>query len=178
MIAIYSEAHAQSLDNEAGVASGHYDVELSEAGRKHAAGEKSRRYAGIELDAVFTSDLRRAYETAQIMFQGDDVPIITDPRLRECDYGDMTRRPRSEIEGMRARHVGEPFPNGESYEQAMVRMKDFLDDLAAGYEDKTVLIVGHIATHWGLEYWIEGVPLAELVAASRRYSSRYEFDGL
>ena len=178
LITVYSEAHAQSLDNEASIASGHYDVELSETGRKQAAGEKSQRYAGIELDAVFTSDLRRAYETARIMFRGVDVPIIPDPRLRECDYGDMTRRPRSEIEGVRARHLGKPFPNGESYEQAMLRMKGFLDDVAADYGGKTVLIVGHIATRWGLEYWIDGVPLTELVAAPPRYSSRYQFERL
>ena len=96
MISIYFEGHATTSDNEASVASEHNDVDLSAAGRSQAAGEKRSRYESIEFDAVFTSGLSRAYKTAQLMFEGKDVPIVQDARLRECDYGDLTQWPREE----------------------------------------------------------------------------------
>ena len=129
MIAIYFEGHAITSDNEARVASGHNNVDLSERGRSPAAGEKRRRYESIEIDTVFTSDLRRAYETAKLMFEGEDVPIIQDARLRECDYGDLTQRPRAEMEAVRAQSISNPFPNGESLERVMERMKSKVDPI-------------------------------------------------
>ena len=164
MISIYFEGHATTPDNEASVASGHNDVDLSEAGRRQAAGEKRSRYENIEFDAVFTSDLSRAFETAQIMFEGKNVPIIKDARLRECDYGDLTQRPRVEMELVRARSILDPFPNGESLEQVMARMKSFIDDLAKDSTYHQILIIGHAGTLWGLENHINGVSLSKLIS--------------
>ena len=97
LITIFLEGHAITSDNEAGLASGHNDVELSQAGRSQAAGEKRQRYESIKIDTVFTYDLRRAYETAQIMFERKNVPIIQDARLRLWDYGNFTQRSRAEV---------------------------------------------------------------------------------
>ena len=163
MISIYFEGHATTPDNEANVASGHNDVDLSEAGCRQAAGEKRSRYESIEFDAVFTSDLSRAYKTAQLMFEGKDVPIIQDSRLRECDYGDFTQRPREEMKHIRARSIFDPFPNGESLQQVMTRMKSFIEDLAKDNAYHQILIVGHAGTLWGLENHINGVPLSKLI---------------
>ena len=81
------ETHSISEDNERGIASGWYHSKLSERGRSLARelGER-RRADGIQ--AVFTSDLGRAVETATIAFEGSGVPILCDWRLRECDYGE------------------------------------------------------------------------------------------
>ena len=97
LITIFLEGHAITSDNEAGLASGHNDIELSQAGRSQAAGEKRQRYESIKIDTVFTYDLRRAYETAQIMFERKNVPIIQDARLRSWDYGNLTQRSRAEV---------------------------------------------------------------------------------
>lgn len=159
MITVYFEPHAISLDNEAGVASGHHDVELSESGRRMAAELKAPRVADLGIDAVYTSDLKRAYDTAVIMFAGSEVPIARDSRLRECDYGEMTRNPRDEVFAMREKYISEPFPGGESYEQVMERIKEFLSQLKAEKEGETIFIIGHSATYIGLEYWINGSPI-------------------
>ena len=164
MITIYFEGHATTSDNEASVASGHNDVDLSERGRYQAAGEKRQRYENIEFDTVFTSDLSRAYDTAKLMFEGKTIPIIQDARLRECDYGDLTQRPRAEMEAVRAQSIFEPFPNGESLEQVMERMKSFVDDLSRNYQDKQVLVIGHAGTLWGLEHHVNGIPLTKLIS--------------
>ena len=173
MITIYFEGHATTSDNEASVASGHNDVDLSERGRHQAAGEKRRRYENIEFDTVFTSDLSRAYDTAKLMFEGKDIPIIQDARLRECDYGDLTQRPRAEMEAVRTQSISEPFPNGESLEQVMDRMKSFIDDLSQTYPDQQVLIIGHAGTLWGLENNINSIPLPKLISGDFSDTGRF-----
>ncbi|MDI5938350.1 histidine phosphatase family protein, partial [Micromonospora sp. DH15] len=84
---IVFETHSWSEDNDRGVATGWLPGRLSARGRALAAelGDR-RRHDGIA--AVFTSDLRRAVETAEVAFGGTGIPVLYDWRLRECDYGD------------------------------------------------------------------------------------------
>lgn len=163
MITIIFESHATTFDNENHLASGHYDTELSPLGTKQAK-ELGKRYKNNHFDAIFCSDLQRSYKTAEIAF-GDRFPIIKDKRLRECDYGDLTRHPSSEVDPLKVKHITDPFPNGESYDQALERMKDFLEDLKKNYDGRKVMIIGHRATQYGLEYWIKGADLKTLVTA-------------
>src|SRR5262249_48633114 len=113
MVTLFYSPHMTSVDNEAKRASGHADVPLATAGRQQAR-ELGGHYAEHELDAVFCSDLQRALTTAQIAFQGRQVAIIPDARLREYDYGEMTQYPVSEVEKEFSRRITEPFPGGES----------------------------------------------------------------
>jgi broad specificity phosphatase PhoE len=79
------ETHATSFDNEAGLASGWFDVGVSATGEEQARSLGVRR-RNDHLAAVFCSDLTRAVRTAEIAVGDRAVPIIPDPRLRECDY--------------------------------------------------------------------------------------------
>jgi len=63
LITVYYSPHATSVDNEAGRASGHADVPLSIKGLQQAE-ELGAHYAAIPLDAVYCSDLQRAYRTS------------------------------------------------------------------------------------------------------------------
>ncbi len=162
MITIVFETHSTSVDNQARLASGHHGAALSALGEQQAK-ELGQRYRDEVIDAVFCSDLQRSYRTAEIAFERRTVPIIRDVRLRECDYGDWTRKSSEEVQAEGPRRVTTPFPNGESYEQAAARMKNFLEDLSRDYGGKKVLIVGHRATHYGLEHWISGRSLEEIV---------------
>lgn len=164
MLKIVFEIHASSLDNEAGLASGHYDVELLPTGEKQAR-ELGRRYRHGELKAVYCSDLRRSYRTAKLAFESRDLDILRDPRLREYDYGKLTRQPREAIEAVRARHMEQPFPGGASYRQAVMRLQSALSDMCEYDEGFCMLIIGHRATQYGLEHWLKGVPLVEAVRA-------------
>lgn len=163
MITIYYQGHANTADNEAGVASGHHDVELSESGRVQARDVIAPRYADVDIDAVFCSDLRRAYETAQIVLEGREIPITKDARLRECDYGDLTRHPRREVGKARTSAITQPFPNGESFEQVAERVSSFLADVRKTHDGQTILIIGHSATYWGLRHLIDETPLTEAI---------------
>lgn len=165
MVTIVFESHGTTFDNEAGLSSGLYDVALSPLGERQAK-ELGERYKDEHFDAIFCSELQRSYRTAEIAFAGRSIPIIKDARLNECDYGDLTRRPSSEVQPRRGEFIEKPFPGGESYTQTATRMKDFLRDLLVSYDSKKVMIIGHRATQYGLEHWIKSVPLKEAVTAS------------
>jgi broad specificity phosphatase PhoE len=172
MTTIWFETHATSLDNEAGLASGHADVDLSPAGVEQALA-LGRRYGSIAVDLVVTSDLRRAWHTAELAF-GDRVPILRDPRLRECDYGDLTRAPASEIDRRRLEAVSSPFPNGESYMEATGRVRRCLSDLVQGRPGAMVLI-GHRATFYALEHLLKGTPLEAIVVAPWKWQPGWRY---
>lgn len=174
MINLFFEAHGTTLDNEAHVASGHYDVELSDLGKEQAK-QLGERYQNKLIDAIFCSDLQRSYKTAEIAFAGKNIPIIQDARLKECNYGDWTGHPSGEVATEKGQRVSIPFPNGESYEQTCNRMKNFLDELNAKYDGKTVLIIGHRATQYGLEHWIKGVPILKAVTDSWQWQPGWEY---
>ena len=159
---LFFESHATSLDNEAGLASGWFDVDLSPAGEEQARQLGARR-RGDDLAAVFCSDLRRSFRTAAIAFADRAVPILRDARLRECDYGDLTRRPTIEIEQQRLAHLADPFPGGESYQQVVDRVGAWLRDAVREYGASTVLVVGHRAPFYALEHLVTGVTLHDAV---------------
>lgn len=155
--------HGTTFDNEARLSSGWNDVELSPLGIKQSQ-EMGERYKNERFDAIFCSDLQRAYRSGEIAF-GDRFLIIRDTRLRECDYGDFTQHPSSEVDAQKLKRIREPFPNGESYEQTSERMREFLEDLLKNYDGKKVMIIGHRATQYGLERWIGGLPLEKVISA-------------
>lgn len=173
MITIIFEAHGTTFDNEAHVSSGHNDVALSSLGVKQSK-EMGERYKNDKFDAIFCSDLKRSYESAEIGF-GTMWPIIQDARLRECDYGDFTQHPSEEVDAEKQGRIYTPFPNGESYVETTERIRSFLSDLLQNYDDKRVMIIGHRATQYGLENLINGVPLETLVSTKFVWQPGWEY---
>lgn len=158
------ETHATSLDNEAGLASGWFDVALSPTGEAQAR-ELGARRRDDHLAAIFCSDLSRSFRTAEIAFGDGSVPIVRDARLRECDYGDLTRRPVSEIEQRRLQHLVDPFPNGESYRQVADRVSEWLSASLPHIAAGPVLVIGHRATFYALEHLLNGVTLHHAITS-------------
>jgi broad specificity phosphatase PhoE len=146
---------------------------LSELGIKQSH-ELGERYKNDHFDAIFCSDLLRSYKTAELAF-GNKFPIIKDARLRECDYGDLTCHPSSEVDAEKPKRISVPFPNGESYEDTAKRMKSFLENLLKNYDGKKVMIVGHRATQYGLEHWVKGVPITEAVTAPWKWQPGWTY---
>jgi broad specificity phosphatase PhoE len=158
------ETHSTSVDNEAGLASGWFDAGLSARG-EHQARQLGHRHRHNPITAVFCSDLARAFRTAEIAFGDRGVAIVREARLRECDYGALTRHPASEIDRARALHIATPFPGGESYQQVVDRTASWLAELTAAFAGQSVLVIGHRATFYALEHLIGRVPLVDAVAA-------------
>lgn len=161
---IVFETHAISTDNEAGIATGWLEGQLSEEGRRLARRLGDRR-RGEWIDTVYTSDLGRAIETAVLAFGDSGIPIRRDARLRECNYGSLNGGRVIEVERERIKRIDEPFPGGESYRQTVERTRSFLGDVAVEHGSGRIVVIGHSATRWALDHLLKGVPLEVLVGA-------------
>lgn len=161
--------HGETSYNAAGRLQGHTDIALSETGREQARLLSRRLAAAWPLatkepslsrfpipppTAIFSSDLSRAYETAQILREGvpalQSLTIRQTPLLRERSYGSWEGFTAPEA---RLRTGTEEPPDGESYEQAAERMYEAFATLRAAAaetappgETKTLLVVGHGGT--------------------------------
>jgi broad specificity phosphatase PhoE len=160
MIDVWFESHGTTLDNEAKKASGWNDVDLSELGMKQAK-ELLDRARERNITAIFCSDLQRSVKTAIPTAEALQIPIYVDRRLRECDYGDMTGQQSSIIEAERPKRIDTPFPNGQSLRQCVLAMEAFCTELRQSFDNKTILIIGHRATQYGLEVFGAGKTLEE-----------------
>jgi alpha-ribazole phosphatase/probable phosphoglycerate mutase len=147
---------------------------LSAAGRRQAA-ELGDRRRNDGIAAAVVSDLARAQETAQIAFAGSDLEIITDARLRECNYGRLNGAPVATLHGQRARHVWDPWPDGESYLDVVERTRRLLDDLVARWSESRVLLIGHSANKWALDHLLLGADLEELAGAGMDWRPGWEY---
>lgn len=145
MITIIFEPHSTTIDNEASLSSGWNDIDLSQLGEKQTV-ELLERCRERKLDVIFSSDLQRAYKTAVPTAEALELPIYVDRRLRECDYGELTQKDKHDVDGQKADRITTPFPGGESYQQCMDRMAEFLEYLKSTFDGKTIMIIGHRAT--------------------------------
>ncbi|WP_262701644.1 MULTISPECIES: histidine phosphatase family protein [Streptomyces] len=171
---IVYETHSITEDNENGIATGWLPGRLSAAGRRLAA-ELGDRRRHDNLAAVFVSDLHRAVETAQIAFAGTTIPIHQDPRLRECDYGELNGCPVTTLAPERSRHIDVSFPGGQSYRQVIAATRDFLHDLAADWSGHRVLIIAHSANRWALDCLLTGASIEDLVDAPFRWQDGWHY---
>lgn len=170
---IIFESHATTEDNEAQLASGWYDTKLSDMGTKQA-NELGKRYNSQDFDVIFCSDLQRSYKTAEIAFY-NTIPLIRDSRLRECNYGNLTRSPMKDIQALKTTALTKPFPEGESFHDTSKRMKSFLKDLLKNYHGKKILLIGHRATQYGLDEHINHLTLEEAVMAPWKWQPGWKY---
>lgn len=175
MVTIWFEPHSTTLDNEAKLASGWYDVDLSELGKAQSL-ELLERCKDRNLDAIFCSDMQRAVKSAIPTAEQLKLPIYVDRRLRECDYGTFTHKDKKTVDAEKIARIIEPFPEGESYKQCIERVGEFLVWLKERYDGKTVLIIGHRATHYGLDHYILGYPPEKCVTDPWEWQPGWRFE--
>ena len=173
-IELVFETHSTSEDNERGRATGWLPGRLSPQGRVQARHLGQRR-ADDRIAAVFCSDLARAAETASLAFAESAVPVLYDWRLRECDYGQRNGMPAAELHAGRREHLDRPYPGGESWRQAVTRVGRFLGDLPLRWDGQRVLLIGHVATRWGLDHFIGGAALEDLVEQDFAWQQGWEY---
>lgn len=160
---------------------GRSDPPLSAAGF-----EQARRLAGrlrhVRFDAVYSSDLRRALVTAEIIAEaqtgGGEAPrVVRDPRLREIDAGlwewltfeeAAARYPQAHAE-REGDLIGYRFPGGESYRDLRERVLPAFWEIAAlGGAD--VLIIGHLGVNRVVLCECLGLPLEEAFSIRQDYA--------
>ena len=129
---------------------GYSDIELSFAGCQQA--ERLRDYlTGEKINTVYSSDLKRAVEMAEIICEGRGLDIITCPELRECNYGTCEGLTFGEINDNYP-DVAEKcinftldleFPEGERFMDFFERTSSFIERLKEHGKSETVLISSH-----------------------------------
>jgi len=145
---------------------GHADPPLNETGREQARALASE-LAGERLDAVYTSDLARANETAEIIARRLGVPVVVDAALREIDVGEWQGLTWPEIEerfpdGVRKwRERGHGWEGGETYDALGERVVTALRRIGAEHPAGRILIVGHGGTVRSVRALLEGRSVAQ-----------------
>jgi broad specificity phosphatase PhoE len=139
--------HGETDWNRDGRWQGHSDTPLNELGREQAR-ELAESLDGI--DAVYSSDLARARETAEIVAARLGLDVRFDARLRERSFGAWEGLTMEEIEGgfaetFRRWQAGEGHgaDDAEAFDEFAARVHSFLDDVLSRHPEDTLLVVGH-----------------------------------
>ncbi len=144
--------HGQSTWNAEGRWQGHSDPPLSPLGERQARAA-APAVAKLGLTAVFSSDLLRARQTAELLAPPGFTPVVVPP-LRERNVGEWEGLTRIEIDaqfpGMRDAH--ESPPSFESDESLMARVLPALEGIIGDLADDAVALV---ATHGGVIRTVE-----------------------
>ena len=136
MTTLFLVRHGETPDNVRQVLQGQTQGELNAVGISQA-GLVRDRLAGEPLDAVVSSDLHRAIQTAEIIAAPHGLPVVTTPLLRERDWGDFTGESIPELKD-------KVWPdNVETIGHLKDRARRFLDLVRREYPGQTVLAVGH-----------------------------------
>ena len=128
---------------------GQSDVPLSEFGQRQAE-LIAERLARHTIDAVYASDLKRAWETAGVISEKCGLEITSEPRLRELKFGILEGLTFDEAEAQHPEMIAawlEDFNNtpqgAETIDLFNTRIISFLDDLKSKHDEQVVLLVGH-----------------------------------
>ena len=142
--------HGQTDWNIARRYQGQKDIQLNAEGLKQAK-QLASQLNGRPFDAVYSSDLKRALKTAEMLQYGRDIPLQIDVRLREICFGEWEGEVFSEMYAKyperfaqsRANPAIIMAPGGESVAQVAARTTSFANDVSALYPLGKVLVVTH-----------------------------------
>ena len=129
------------------------DVKLSATGIEQAK-KLSERLASEKIDAVYASDLERAWRTAEIIASRHQIEVVTCPEMRETNFGKIEGLSFDEVsrlypeltESWLSWDIQMRFPDGEGVCEVNDRVSKFKDRLRKHAPEETVLIVAHAGT--------------------------------
>ena len=147
---IWLVRHGETDWNLEGRIQGHTDTDLNENGRLQAD-RLATRLRGQRFDAVYSSDLKRARDTATPAARALNLKVVLEKRLRELNFGAYEGLKSADV---RAKHPDwfkrfistKPdfeIPDGESYRQFFDRVVGALEKLAERHPNQRLLVVTH-----------------------------------
>ena len=142
---------------------GQTERNLNETGIKQAE-ETKNKLKNINYDMVICSPMNRAKQTAEIIINGKEIPIIFDERLRERKLGELEGNPITEACEKQIWDYKLDFKinGGESLSKFEQRILDFIQDIKKRYDDnKTILIVAHGGIAKVIKSYLFGKPESE-----------------
>lgn len=168
---IYIVRHGETLWNKGKRLQGRTDIELNDYGRELA------RKTGIALmntniDIIYSSPLKRAYETADLIRNGRNINIITDERIRELCFGCYEGENFSELiknDNLTFKYFFKqpelyvPADDAETLQHLINRAGNFMHDVIEPLADYTnrVMIVAHGALNKAIMCYIKKHDISE-----------------
>lgn len=165
---IIAVRHGETAWNADARIQGHQDVELNDTGRLQAR-RLGQALADENPAAIYSSDLRRALQTAEAVARTTGAPLIAAPGLRERGFGAFEGRTFEDVQVHAPEHARRwrqrdpdyaPAGGGESLTALRARVQRTVDELAARHAGALIVLVAHggvmdvlyrLATHQGLQ---------------------------
>ena len=132
-------------------------------------------YKDVHLDICYCSPLIRARKTAEILFEGRNVPIVTDDRLKEMCFGEYEGIENSfsipdcpiNLLFFHPEQYTSSIGEAETFDELFGRTGEFLDEVIYPQikEGKDILIVGHGAMNASIVCRVKNLPLSEFWSA-------------
>ena len=143
------------------------DTPLAPEGHEQAEA-MAKRLAGLEIDAIYSSDMRRAIDTAKPLAKRLGKEIIIDKRLGEVSFGIWEGKPNDELAKITGKNSWELLDSydydfnqwdGENAKEVEERVRSFLDDLK---KEKSALVL--IVCHGGIVRWLHFLITGEKIS--------------
>lgn len=162
--------HGQSMANVEGIYAGHFDSPLSPLGEQQAKKTADFIVQNYAVDRIYSSDLRRAYATAEPVAAELSLPITPCRELREIFGGAWERQPFTALKTRYAADysrwlsdIGNAVcTDGESVRDLAARVWQAVQQITDENDGKTVLITTHATPIRSLQCRLQGLPLCEM----------------
>lgn len=169
MTQLWLVRHGQTDWNVEGRYQGQADKPLNANGLAQAE-QLAAQLDGRRFEALYSSDLLRARQTAEALSRKTGLAVQIDPRLREINQGEwegelaVVIRERYEIQlaGRRADPINGRPPGGESASEVAARVRAAADDIARRHPHGAVLVVSHGLALATLIARADGIPLEKV----------------
>ena len=165
----YILRHGEALSNEKNINSSwpeQFRNPLTSNGT-HQIKRAARQLQQMKIDMIFSSDLLRAKETAEIVGKVVGIKPEYDTRLREIDFGLLNGKPIEELLYLSfAKKIKEK--KSETYQNVLRRVKKCFNEIDKKYKDKHILVVSHQCPMWVLETAVHGLTLKEALKIPKR----------
>jgi broad specificity phosphatase PhoE len=141
------------------------------------------RKLGLNFDAIYSSDLERARQTAVFHARRLGIDLVQDtPALNEVNYGTFYKKKKKWVAAHCPQYKTDPdfiYPEGESFRQMQARSVHYLSQLAEEKPQQTILVVAHAGVIRGLISHFLGLNYAEHLKhkVSHRYIGDFQFEG-
>lgn len=150
MLRLFLVRHGETEWNKQGRLQGNSEVRLSSEGVRQAR-LLAEHLPFKHVDAIYSSDLSRALDTAKILAEHFKLPVKKIPNLREANFGDWEGRSIRELAEESPDDFGNFFidpekchpPHGETFLECQARVMNVIREIIATHENKNVLIVSH-----------------------------------
>jgi broad specificity phosphatase PhoE len=183
MTKLYLIRHGETDWNKQGKYTGQMDISINETGREQAK-KVAEEMKNLEPEVIYSSDLKRALETARAISEILDIPIIKDERLREIHQGEWEGLHITEIQAQYTKEFDarkeNPLtvaaPGGESIGDVDIRVRSFLDDITQNHPNGEVAVSSHGIVLGIIRTIAVGIPVREVFNNIPENATLYEVE--